>query len=71
MNLSDLYEHLTQQMSETRKKYLETSAMIDNAKAEGIEYTDWPQYTEYLGLKSKWATYNEIKNIVSNMINDG
>lgn len=71
MNLSDLYEHLTERMAETRKQYVEISSMIENAKVEGIDFTDWPQYVEYLGLKAKWATYNEIKIIVSNMMNDG
>lgn len=70
MNLSDLHEHLNQRMAETRKEYSEISDMIKNAEAEGIDYKDWPQYPTYLGLKAKWATYNELKIIVSNMLND-
>ena len=68
MNLRDLYTHVTTSMVEIRKEYHDIEQMIKNAETEGIDYKDWPQYAQYLGMKAKWAVYREIKEMLSNVL---
>lgn len=68
MNLRDLYIHVNNSMNEIRKEYQDLHQMIENAKTDRIEYQDWPQYIQYLGMKARWATYREIKEMLSNIL---
>lgn len=63
-----LFDYVDSQMRVLREDRHEYARMIRNAKLDGIDYHEWPQYFLFIEMTAKWYAYREIKELLEQII---